>query len=870
MSTESAVAPVWQEFPLQAGFVHSWLLAGPVATPLTDISGYTGENFKEQIAADFRAGPDAAGISSAEIFATALENGSVPGRDGTVWRAVRCLDDHFIDLSTFHHTPHYLQSWAYCVLDSPSARDVTLGLTTNGPAEIWINGEHSQRVEHFHHQLPDTVSFRARLMEGRNEIGVCFEAVALRECPYVMALQLMEQEAAAAVRVFLPLSVRPGERRQTLEAIFDQAYLDRDAYSREAKVIVRWPDGQPVTDNFALRLERSGGRIYSEHHTQGEERAEVVLGTAFQFPEDDYQVLLFPNPEDFYVRGMRVERRLDIYIAGNNEYSTERYGSYQERRREALLNAARRGAERSIFSEIASMELGFWDNLNEDVILDSIGSIDARADGSDLDLVGLLGMAGRYIEEPGFPQGLVEPLRGCFLNFRYWMEEPGADAMCFWSESDQILFHTCEILAGQLLPEEVFSNAGLTGREHREKGEERALSWLRKRAAGGFRAWDCGRHFEADVLALSHLVDLAEKDDVRELAAVVLDKLFFGLAVNSFKGVFGAGDGGGCGPTIKEGLRGSTAGISRLLWGKGIFNRSILGTVSLACAVNYQLPPVIEAITLDPAEEIWNRERHAGRMEAWCDREDSEWDVNKVTYKTPDYMLASAQDYRAGEPGYQQHIWQATLSPEAVIFVTHPGSMGENGSRRPNFWRGNVRLPRAAQWKDVLVAIHRLDGGDWLGFTHAYFPIYAFDEWEMRDGWACARVGEGYVAITASVSEGLSLTRDGKNAFRELRCYGQNAIWLVQMGRAAVDGSFAEFVDKVTALDIIFEEDSVHLTSLRGESIDFGWEGPLLVNETEQQISGFLHFDNPYSSTELGAERMGIQFMDLLMQLDFS
>ena len=93
---------------------------------------------------------------------------------------------------------------------------------------------------------------------------------------------------------------------------------------------------------------------------------------------------------------------------------------------------------------------------------------------------------------------------------------------------------------------------------------------------------------------------------------------------------------------------------------------------------------------------------------------------------------------------------------------------------------------------------------------------------------------------------------------------------IAQMGRAAVDGSFGEFVEKVTALDIIFEEDSVHLTSLRGESIDFGWRGPLLVNEQEQEINGFLHFDNPYSSTELGAEQMGIQFMDLLMQLDFS
>ena len=166
------------------------------------------------------------------------------------------------------------------------------------------------------------------------------------------------------------------------------------------------------------------------------------------------------------------------------------------------------------------------------------------------------------------------------------------------------------------------------------------------------------------------------------------------------------------------------------------------------------------------------------------------------------------------------------------------------------------------------MAIHQLAADDWLGFTHAYFPIYAFDEHEIRDGWACARVGEAYLAITASA--GLSLTEKGKNAYRELRSYGQNNIWMVQMGRADADGSFAEFVEKVTALDITFEEDSIHLSSLRGESIDFGWQGPLLVNEKEQPISGFLHFDNPYSSTELGAEKMSIQFMDLLMQLDFS
>ena len=66
---------------------------------------------------------------------------------------------------------------------------------------------------------------------------------------------------------------------------------------------------------------------------------------------------------------------------------------------------------------------------------------------------------------------------------------------------------------------------------------------------------------------------------MRELAAVVLDKMFFGMAVNSFKGVFGSSHGRTYSRFIKSGFREPTSGISRLLWGKGIFNRSIRGIV---------------------------------------------------------------------------------------------------------------------------------------------------------------------------------------------------------------------------------------------------------------------------------------------------
>ena len=62
-----------------------------------------------------------------------------------------------------------------------------------------------------------------------------------------------------------------------------------------------------------------------------------------------------------------------------------------------------------------------------------------------------------------------------------------------------------------------------------------------------------------------------------------------------------------------------------------------------------------------------------------------------------------------------------------------------------------------AQWRDVLIALHRLPDDDWLGYTHAHFPIAVFDEQVIRRGWAFARQGDGYLALTAS--GGLTLVR---------------------------------------------------------------------------------------------------------------
>jgi len=266
------------------------------------------------------------------------------------------------------------------------------------------------------------------------------------------------------------------------------------------------------------------------------------------------------------------------------------------------------------------------------------------------------------------------------------------------------------------------------------------------------------------------------------------------------------------------------------------------------------MPSFIAAIATDLQQELWNKEQHHG--------------VNKVTFRTADYMLSSVQDYRPGEKGYQQHIWQATLGPQAVAFVTHPPLSSEEGSHRPNFWAGNAVLPRVAQWKDTLLALYQLPDNDWLGFTHAYFPVYAFDEYALRDGWAFARKGDGYLALWAS--SGLDLVQRGPSAYRELRSHGRETVWLCRMGRQATDGSFADFQEAVLGTALQAQGLSVRCRTLRGQELSFDWQGPLTVDGQEQPLSGFRHYDSPYAQADYPASQLDVQYGDYTMRLELS
>jgi hypothetical protein len=486
--------------------------------------------------------------------------------------------------------------------------------------------------------------------------------------------------------------------------------------------------------------------------------------------------------------------------------------------------------------------------------------------GSNLLLLALLGISYRWGENEAFPDEVRQPLEACILGYRYWAEkaseEKASEAVIdFSGESDALLFHTCALLAGQLYPQHSFGD-GQPGEWQRARAEEGIKRWIARFGAYGSAAWNAPASIEQGIVALVHLCDFAEAQDVFEMATVALDKMIFTLALHSWQGVWGVAQQRGSASMVKSGLLQPLAPICNLLWGMGIFNQHVAGAVSLACSTNYEMPILFARLAAEIPEALWSREQHA-----FVDARGDQQRVNLVIYKTPDYMLSSVQDHRPGVAGQEEAVWRVTLGAEAVVFATHPGSSSESDSRSPGFWAGNGRLPRVGQWKDVLVAIHRLADDDLFGFTHAYFPTAAFDEHVLREGWIFGRRGDGYVALTNS--QPIMLTQEGRYALRELRALRREQSWVVQMGRAAVDGDFDAFQTKVLALPLRFGDETVEFGTLRGESVQFAWEGPLLVNGESVPLDNFRHLENAYTVTELGSGVMEIEWAGDGLRLEF-
>jgi hypothetical protein len=841
-------------YALQNGYIHNWLVAGPQIISIDNADFCFNAEAKLLLAQELYT--EDSGVTGQPVEPGPLEEAEFSvGAYTAHWAYTVCQEDHFVDgdsllaITEPEPLPHYARAWAYTEVTTPNPGSVTLVMTTFGPVDVWVNNTHAYHHSAFGFQQ---AAFTVNLTEGHNAILARFEQVRIDDYPHALALQV--HEAPDGMRVQIPTAIEDVKQRNYLENIFNTAYLDRDIFVWEEPVKVHWEARQGDPEDIIIRLQTPSGRIYAESLAVAAPDGESPLISAHQAPQGPLRCILMPPIESYFDHNIRVRRIFPLWGLGLARYVDAPQDDISKRRYEALQHAVR--CKGDLFGETAKMALGMWEAIEQPVLLHHIELVNQCAANSSLYLLGLLGMLRRWGNAPDFPKAIQNPLRSCILKFAY-----AGQHVDNASQSQQLLLYTCAILAGQLYPKRRFRHSGQTGEWHVARAKQQILDWLHARAKGGFAEWDSGLAFESILTALAHLMDLVESEPIWQMTTVVMDKLLLTIALNSFHGILGGTQRRADAAGLLGGWLAPLGGAARLLWGMGIHNPHLPASVSLACMEDYELPPLLQEIATAAPEELLNREQH--------ELTDGER-VNKVTYRTPDYMLASAQDFSPGTPGTREHIWQATLGPGAVVFTNHPARSGATEAHIPGFWRGNGTLPRVAQHKDVLIATYNLPDDDWMGFTHAYFPTAEFDSYCMREdsqghGWAFARKGEGFLAITAA--QGCALITRGESAYRELRSPGKRNIWLCHMGRAAQDGDFETFQNRILAMPVMYDDLAVTWTTLRGETLSFGWEGELQLDGQTMPLVSPMHYQNPYCNVELHASQMEIQSANYLMRL---
>jgi hypothetical protein len=194
--------------------------------------------------------------------------------------------------------------------------------------------------------------------------------------------------------------------------------------------------------------------------------------------------------------------------------------------------------------------------------------------------------------------------------------------------------------------------------------------------------------------------------------------------------------------------------------------------------------------------------------------------VDTYTWRSPAVMLSTAQDWRPGQRGEQDHIWQATIDPDTLVFTQHPRvpvSSADDASDNTSHWTGDGGIPRSAQVENVNISLYdpayEGDGGVGSGaysftyedYTHAWFPTENFDQVVQRDGWTIGRKGDGYIALWSArptewrqYEEG-EFTRDLTEDFDLVAPGGPNNAWITEVADASDYDSFDDFVTTITA-----------------------------------------------------------------------
>lgn len=248
-------------------------------------------------------------------------------------------------------------------------------------------------------------------------------------------------------------------------------------------------------------------------------------------------------------------------------------------------------------------------------------------------------------------------------------------------------------------------------------------------------------------------------------------------------------------------------------------------------------------------------------------------EAHVYTYRTPDYMMSSTQNYRVGYGGDQQSPWQVTLGDNATCFITHPGkakTLVENDT--PNYWSGYGTQPGVAQYKNCALMVYKINTTPGLYitnkeiYTHAWFPEKEFDAVVQAGHWIFASKGDAYVGLWSKVPTQWGDEGDGRC---DLIAHGKENIWICQTGSRSESGSFERFMEDLVHSKPVVKGLKVSFDSPGNGNLQYGWKRPLRLNGEKLEIHGSHRYKNKFCEAQYPAEKIEFSSGKSYLKLDY-
>ncbi len=721
-----------------------------------------------------------------------------------------------LEESGFYYTPTYLRSYSYAVIKAEKKETVEFELTTCGGMTLWVNDRFVTDYIPFTRNRMKSTRVFIDLKEGENKFIICLDDLAERDTDYYFRIRRIGK---SRLSILLPVKDRVSVKQlKNMELMLDQICFEKEAYiSEPVKLQMCNYCGKPL--DFEVMI------TPGEFIEKMEDTWKLAQTRSYRLKEDQKIVKLLHSDEilpgyyyftvKFESEGIVLKRKIGNQLV-QKEFLKFHEERLKDRKQHALEIAAEYNVE-NVYKSAALFKLGRNYEKAEQIILEELNGVRQRRDCSDFHFIIIIYIYRTFshLISEKLKDGIEETMR----NYRYWIDEPGDDVMWFFSENHALLFHVCQYLAGEYLPDQIFSASGCMGRQLHEKAVGLLEEWFEGLFNEFITEWNSNAYIPVDVLGLGTLYNLTDKDsEIHQKAKKALDMIFYALSINEHKGAVMTSFGRTYEKELKGNYNAGTTGILYVAYNAGYLTRGVIGYLSLILG-DYEAP-----------EEYKKYLRLTGGRELiHQNTQGFEKHVNLYLYKNADVLLSTAVGFKPYQRGYQEHIVQATIDELAQVFVNHPGESHPYGSGRPNFWAGNGVLPMGMQYRNVSILKYDIEDSNRIDYTHAYVPLAEFKQYMGETHMIVLEKDGGYIGVKAM--NGLVMQEDGPCRHREFVSPGRQNVWVIQVAGSREYKSLKEFFQAFDSIEIAMnEEKEVTVTDGAGMKYFIDRENVCYVN----------------------------------------